>query len=451
MFRKLIPLLAAPAIVGAQQTRPQTATPAGSMSTQQMADTTFRQISLADALRLAHDNNVQNITAENSIRSANNLVRSARAQLYPNLTGSLSQNKVYGSRLGEGNNLIAIDSRWGYSTSLTSQVTLFDAGKTFADVRTQKANVAAAEATEVNTEFGVAFNVKEAYYAVLFAKESESAAQQQLETAQLQLQTSIAKVNAGAANVSDSLRSVVQVGNAQLALLTARETFRTQSAALTRLVGTNYFVTANLADTVEHLAPALDSAQIMAFALNGPTIRANEASVNAASASTRSAKAAYLPTIGANLTFGGSGTNAIYGLNDNPFPYSRGVSISLNYPIFNRFQRENQVSAAQISYDNAQAQLRDSKLAAQQNVITGIASLRNAEETMRVQEQNVRASEEDLRVQQQRYNLGASVLLDVLNSQLTLVQARQSLIQARFNYRNARAQIEAAIGRDLPQ
>jgi outer membrane protein TolC len=54
-------------------------------------------------------------------------------------------------------------------------------------------------------------------------------------------------------------------------------------------------------------------------------------------------------------------------------------------------------------------------------------------------------------VQQQRYNLGASVLLDVLNSQLTLVQARQSLIQARFNYRNARAQIEAAIGRDLPQ
>jgi outer membrane protein TolC len=31
-----------------------------------------------------------------------------------------------------------------------------------------------------------------------------------------------------------------------------------------------------------------------------------------------------------------------------------------------------------------------------------------------------------------------------------LVTARQALIQARLNYRNARAQIEAVIGRDLP-
>ena len=105
---------------------------------------------------------------------------------------------------------------------------------------------------------------------------------------------------------------------------------------------------------------------------------------------------------------------------------------------------------AQINLENAQANARDQRLAAQQTIITGIASLRNAEETMRVQEQNVAASEEDLRVVTQRYNLGASVLLDVLTSQQTLVTARQQLIQARLNYRNARAQIEAAIGRDLP-
>ena len=69
---------------------------------------------------------------------------------------------------------------------------------------------------------------------------------------------------------------------------------------------------------------------------------------------------------------------------------------------------------------------------------------------MRVQQTNVRASQEDLRVVQQRYNLGASTLLDVLTSQQNLVNAQQQLIQARLNYRNARAQIEAAIGRDLP-
>jgi outer membrane protein len=119
-------------------------------------------------------------------------------------------------------------------------------------------------------------------------------------------------------------------------------------------------------------------------------------------------------------------------------------------PIFNRFQRENQVANAQIQLDNAQAQARDARLAAQQSVVTGIANLRNAEAQMTVQSNNVAAATEALRVVTQRYNLGASTLLEVTTAQQNLVNAQQQLIQARLNYRNARAQIEAAIGRDLP-
>jgi outer membrane protein len=62
---------------------------------------------------------------------------------------------------------------------------------------------------------------------------------------------------------------------------------------------------------------------------------------------------------------------------------------------------------------------------------------------------SVAAAEEDLRVQQQRYQLGASTILDALTSQTTLNQARLALIQARFNYRVAKAQLEALVGREL--
>jgi outer membrane protein len=164
----------------------------------------------------------------------------------------------------------------------------------------------------------------------------------------------------------------------------------------------------------------------------------------------RSAKSQYYPTLSTSLNYSGSGTAAVYGFNNNPYPYTRGINFNVSYPIFNRFQRENAVAAAQISRENAEAQVRDARLFAQQSIITALASLRNAEETMRVQQINVRASEEDLRVVQQRYNLGAGTLLDVLTSQSALVNARQQLIQARLNYRNARAQIEAAIGREIP-
>lgn len=59
------------------------------------------------------------------------------------------------------------------------------------------------------------------------------------------------------------------------------------------------------------------------------------------------------------------------------------------------------------------------------------------------------AAEEDLRVQQQRYALGASTLLDLLTSQTTLNQARSDLIAARYDYRVAKAQLEALVGREL--
>ena len=100
--------------------------------------------------------------------------------------------------------------------------------------------------------------------------------------------------------------------------------------------------------------------------------------------------------------------------------------------------------------DNAAAQLRDARLAARQSIIQQLGGLRTAEERIRIQQASVLAAQEDLRVQQQRYAVGASTLLDLLTSQSQLNQARAALIQARQDYRIARAQIEAIIGRDLP-
>jgi outer membrane protein len=82
-------------------------------------------------------------------------------------------------------------------------------------------------------------------------------------------------------------------------------------------------------------------------------------------------------------------------------------------------------------------------------MIQQIGAFRTAEARVQIQLASVAAGEEDLRVQQERYNLGASTLLDVLNSQSTLDQARRDLIQARLDARTAKAQLEALVGRDL--
>lgn len=435
MFRKLIPLLAAPAVLGAQQV---------------VADPNARPISMAEAVSLAKQNNISAITAANSVRSANNLIRSTRANLYPTLTASAGQSISAGDRIGQSGTLVPYQPAWQYNTGLQSQLTLFDGGKTFADIRARQADANAAGASQVTTEFSLALQVKTQYNAALAANEQLSAAQAQLAVAKQQLDMTVAKVNAGAANIADSLNSVVQVGNAQLAILTAQQSLRTANAALTRLAGTTYIITATAADTVDHTMAPIDSTAVLGLALDGPAIRQNQAQILSANASIKSAKTAYFPTLSMNLGLSGGAPSSFYGFNSNPYPYQRSASFNLSYPIFNRFQRENQVQTAQISLANAEAQLKDNRLAAQQTIITQLGLLHNAEEQVKVQQNSVRANEEALRVNQQRYTLGAGTFLEVLTSQSSLVSARQGLIQARLNYRNAKAQIEAVIGRDLP-
>jgi outer membrane protein len=132
------------------------------------------------------------------------------------------------------------------------------------------------------------------------------------------------------------------------------------------------------------------------------------------------------------------------------YPYTNTFSFSASYPLFNNYQREFALTQARVSAVNADATLRDARLAALQTLVQQLAALRAAQEQIQIQQVSIASAEEDLRVQQQRYALGASTLLDVLTSQTTLNQQRAGLIQARQAYRLAHAQIEALIGRDLP-
>jgi outer membrane protein len=258
-------------------------------------------------------------------------------------------------------------------------------------------------------------------------------------------------VRAGVATKSDSLRSMIQVGTAQLALLTAQTNLRAANASLTRLIGSDVTVTAAPEDTV--VAPldsvALDTTALLRLALEGPAVRQARANLAAARATRRAASGAYLPTLAASYSRGGSGIDPRFGFGDKKYSYRGNFGLSISYPLFNGFTREETVVRADVAEDNAAAALRDAQLLARATLVQNVDQLRTAQESARVQQLSVVAAEEDLRVQQQRYNAGASTLLDVLTSQTQLAQAQTALIQARFNARVARARLESLIGQRL--
>jgi outer membrane protein len=411
-----------------------------------------RKISLDEAIRMAQRNSPDAIQAEGTERTTKAARVSAIGAIMPSASLSAGRTIQFGggqTRINQNGEQVTVASEPVNSTGLNLNMTLFDGGQRLYNLRTTKSQIEAAEANRVAVKYNVALNVKQQYFAVLAAIESEDAARLQMAQATEQFKTSIAKVRAGVATRSDSLRGVIQVGNAQLALINAQSSKEAADASLTRIVGSEVPVTADPASVQENLAALPDSAELAALAKNGPAVEQARANLDAAEESRKASKATYLPSLSASYSRSGSGTDRRFGLGDDPFSYNGRLSFSLSYPLFNNFQREEQVVRAKVAEVNAQATLRDTQLAAQQSLTQNIGALRSASQRVAVQVASVAAAEEDVRVQQQRYNIGASTLLDLITSQAALATAQQALIQARYDYRIARAQLEALIGREL--
>ena len=436
-------LLGAPAAVHAQQ--PVVAD----------AGTGPRPISLDEAVRLAQQNAPALVQARGALRSNAAQVRRNYATFLPNVSFSTGYGRSEGATYFQGELVPLRGDPWSFRNGIQASLELFDGGQRFADLRAAKANVDAAEAGEVNSRYNTTLQVRQQYYAVLAQREAETAARQQLEQAQAQLGAATARLAAGTATKSDSLRTAIQVGNAQLAVLQAQTAINNANASLTRLVGTTYTVTAGAtADEPDPAAEPLDSLALARLVDESPAVRQAEASFAAARAGVKSAKTAYWPSLSMSYSYNANQSGQSFSggnlwLLTGQNPNQKNLNFSVSYPLFNQLQRETSVVTAEVQERNAEASVRDARLAAQQSLAQAVGTLRLAQERIRIQQEAVVSGEEDLRVQTERYQLGAATLLDVLTSQTPLNQARVALIQARFDARIARAQLEALVGRDL--
>jgi outer membrane protein len=448
-------LAAAPLVCGAQTVN--TGLPAGSIAAiASSVDDNARPVSLIEAVETAQRNLPSVIQARGSERSAAASIRAAKGAFIPTANLSGSTGRTVGSTINSFNGQLTPigGNPWSYSNGVNFNLPLYDGGFRASELRRTNATADVANATVVAARFDAALQVKQQYYAALAARESEAAARAQLDQANQQLKASTARVNAGVATKSDSLRSIIQVGTAQLAVLSAQNDLRVANATLTRVMGSETLVTANPADTSIVPVTNVSEDELMRIIPDAPSVLLSESNLAVSQAAKRSQKSSYLPTIsvGYGYSYSQSSSGFVGGNLFLPYqnnPNRQALTFNLSYPLFNGFTRELNAANASVAVDNATAALRDARLTARANLSTQLRALNNANARISVQLQSIAAAEEDLRVQQQRYALGASTLLDLLTSQTALNTARQALIQARFDARTAKAQLESLVGRQL--
>jgi outer membrane protein TolC len=264
--------------------------------------------------------------------------------------------------------------------------------------------------------------------------------------AEEQLKVSVARLRAGSATRSDSLRSLVTLGNARLDQLTAQTDLAAAEANLARLIGETGRVGAADDSAFYAMLPALDPQELRVEAESkSPRVQSAAASASASRATARASRSTYWPslTLAANTGWNGSRVNDYDLLNQ------RQVSLSLRWNIFDGFDRELTIAQREADLDVAEANVSDVRRGVQADLELRLAELEAATARIEITQTSVAAAREDIRVQQERYRLGASTIVDVLTSQEALNQAEVDVVNARFDYLRAKAQLEALIGRSL--
>lgn len=404
------------------------------------------EVTLQEAIRRAQDVQPTLIQAIGTERTAGASRRSAFGAYLPTLTVSAATSKGNTGRTDNTTGLFIPPVR-SYTGGIAANLELFDGFRRIANLRAAGATLDAAGAGVVNQRFQVLLTTKQAFYNALATEELLRVAQSQVRRAQQQLQISVEKLRAGSATRSDSLRSTVEYGNARIALLQAQANLATAQANLGRQIGVDAPVRA-VPDTVFPALP--DTGALRSRALeSAPQVLQAEAQASAARAQVWSARSQYWPTLTVSYSDNRQGTKSPqFPLFDN-LPDSYSWRFGVSWPLLNGFVREQNQVAASVNRDNAEAQAADSRRQVNAQLTQQLAALSTTYEQISIARDNLAAATEDLRVQNERYRVGAATILDLLTSQAALTQAEVNVVQTRFNYLIARAQVEAVVGRTL--
>ena len=409
-----------------------------------------RAVSLAEAIALAqkHDPNV--VQAEGDVRSAGAETRARRGSFLPTVAAgagggrSISEFQHPDPRTGQ-----LVGTNTSVNFQLTAAVDLFTGFRRGAELSAARADGDRAAAALDARKWQTTFNTSREFFSALQNGELVRVRRDGIRRAEEQLAIAVARLRTRGATVSDSLQAVVEVSQARLRLLTEESQQAQAEANLARAIGVSGRVSAIDDSSIAIRTIAIDTAAVMAEARErSPAVLQAEASVRAAKANLNASKAMYWPQVqlSGSTSYGGNDTDTLakYKLFNN-----RNIGLTVSIPLFNGFQREQQVVNRSVALDVARARSTDAAHDVEAQLIGALASLRTAQERVEVARGNLGAAGANARVQLERYRLGTIEIERLVQAQDRLSTAEEGAVTARFDYLRSKAQIEALIGRTL--
>ena len=334
----------------------------------------------------------------------------------------------------------------GNALSLNGSLPLYTGGKNQANIKRAELGVETAALTTDRERENVKLDVVQAYYNALEAKKTIDVDQESVDNYEAHYTNVSQLYSAGSKARIDVLRSSVELSNARQTLIKAQNAYEVDIAKLRNLLNIDRSEPLNLTTDFSYDKFDIDMDSCIAYAYrNRKDLLVDQYNLDRAELAVTAAKAGFKPTLSLSL---GAGQNNDFNPNSTSSQdVSAGITASWN--VFDSGVTKAEVQAAEAGRDTAKLNLVKDQEDIDYALRQAYYNMREAEKRFNSTGDAVNQAEEDYYIAREKYRAGEGLMLDIIDAQLALSQAKLNYISAQYDYARYKAEVENVMGMGL--
>ena len=412
--------------------------------------------SLNESVQVALENKETLKASVMDLQTSKQNVKESYSTILPSLRFSSSMSESQFPQQTGGYNpssgeiiLDQISSITSASSNISLSQNIYDGGVWWNTIRQAKNSYKISEEYNRQIKTNIIKGVHSAYFNYLKAAQLLDVSRSNLMSAQQQLSLAEQRFKLGSSKKTDFLKAEVRFGQARVDLVNNDAALQNAYMNLKNsmgLIGKNIDFSVEEVEAPMEIIPEFETGFTLLQKSN-PSVKAKQYQITAAEINEKIAKGARMPNISANTSVSGSSDNIGDALSNSTNEKQRiNTGLSISIPIFSGNSISTRIQKAKISVDKQQSeyltQLQDLSVQLRYT----LDRLKNYEEIIPINETVLESAEEDLKLAQVRYSQGSTTILEVLDSQVSVQQARSSLIRSKYDAYIEQTNLKALLG-----
>ena len=405
------------------------------------------EVTLSDCIKLAITHHPAIMSAISNAEIYKSRVGQAWSNYFPTINAGInySRNDMLMTMSNSYMRMMSQKYNMYYMPQRSAALLLFDFGKTKAIADSAKRTYEASRFDAETSIELVIYNVKVAYYNLVFAEIQKTVYEDTVKDFELQLKQAKAQYEIGRKAKIDVTTAEYNLGNAKVNLIRAKNTLELAAAELANAVGIPELENVILKDKLNSKEYDVNFKDLLATAeASRPALLSAKKQMDAAEMNVRSAKRAFTPDISAfgSYSQGGRQIDADYG-------YQFGVQ--LNYSALNLMLLKKQVDEMTAAYKKAVADYEQQRQNVYLEVKSAYISLLNSHDSLGVSKLALQQAKERQYQAFRRYQVGLGDAIEFKDAENSYLNAQLDYYSNLLNYNINAAEIERVIGAPIKE